>query len=165
MEKYNKELCQILIEINNYVNNTIGNSLKDAENIRLLQSKLQNIDSETCIKEFQKSMGKLDYNCEGNNKSLYCKLKTSIQVLENNLKSDNSSYKTIYFFNKLKTLDNKIQNETINLFKKYNNNNTTVLDEQNSLYENVKFNNTYLFLFNISIVLIIIGTAFYKKTY
>lgn len=165
MGNYNEELCQILIDINNYVSKTNSNSLKDAENIRLLHSKLQNIDSKTCIKEFQKSVGELNYNCGDNNKSVYCKIKDSIQLLDNNLKSNTSPDKTLEFFNKLKALDSEIQNETINLFEKYNNSNATVLDEQNSLFENVKFNNTYLFLFNISIVLIIIGTTFYKKTY
>ena len=155
MEQYNSELHNILIKINNFITTTHdGNSnvfsYSDKLSFHNLLSSKHN-----------------DINCDSNDNSSICKLKTSLKQSEKHLSDliSDPNKNLDNLFNKLNVLDNKIQNETIRISQNYNDNSSTLLDEQNTFYENIKFNNTYLFLFNICTVFIIIGSSFYKKTY
>lgn len=150
MGNYDTQLCTILRDINMYFADT--NSMKVDNNEQL----------------FKDGMLKHMEHCK-NNDSKHCNgLFSNIDLIKSNIKNIFTATREDpipSIWQQLMTLDGQIQQETISNYSESNNEDYSLISQQNKQFENIKFNNTYLFLFNIGIICIIIKSLFYKKTY
>lgn len=165
MTDYNKKLCDILNDINFFVKEKkvsptdIPEYNKDKAIMDDLNLKLKKIEGkirgQTPSPEQTSRIKKITDSIKniGNEIS-----KLNISKTQNNVYLND-------MYDKLLNLNNKIQNETVNIYNKYSNNTDSLISEQNKQYENFKFNKIYLFLFNLGIIFIIIRNSYYKKTY
>lgn len=152
MENYDTQICKIIEDINLYFTDT--NRMEVSSNKQL----------------FNDDMLKHMEHCK-NTDSKHCNsLFSNIDLIKSNIKNIFSATRDdplLLLWQRLNNLDNQIQNETMNNYSYENNDEDSysLISEQNKQFENIKFNNTYLFLFNIGIIGIIIKSLFYKKTY
>ena len=146
MSNYDSKLCDILNNINNVVKNTSSSNIQ--------QSKEQ-IKATESINDYIKK----------NNIQNYDNLLTMLNNFKSNIKNINETPNYSELYNKLVSLSNEIQNDTISTYNYYSKNTNTLLSEQNKEFENFKFNKIYLFFFNLGIIFIILRTVYFKKTY
>lgn len=146
MSNYDSKLCDILNDINNVVKNT--------SSLNIQQSKEQ-IKATNSINDYIKK----------NNFQNYDNLLLMLNSFKSDIKNLNETEEYSELYNKLVSLSNEIQNDTINTYNYYSKNTNTLLSEQNKEFENFKFNKIYLFFFNLGIIFIILRTIYFKKTY
>ena len=146
MSNYDSKLCDILNDINNVVKNT--------SSLNIQQSKEQ-IKATNSINDYIKK----------NNFQNYDNLLLMLNSFKSDIKNLNETEEYSELYNKLVSLSNVIQNDTINTYNYYSKNTNTLLSEQNKEFENFKFNKIYLFFFNLGIIFIILRTIYFKKTY
>ena len=170
MTDYNHRLCDILKEINNYIQQKnlieVGETQKETEDVKPhhINNAISNL--EQCnsndpklniivnfIKQLMSNPETADTVVKMGNKGL------------NIAKSQTSSTSLNDIYNKLINLDSEIQDETLRIYNKYSINTDSIITEQNKQYENFKFNKLYLFLFNLGIIFIILRSSYFKKTY
>ena len=152
MENYDTQICKIIEDINLYFTDT--NRMEVSSNKQL----------------FNDDMLKHMEHCKKTDSKHCNSLFSNIDLIKSNIKNIFTTTRDdplLLLWQRLNNLDNQIQNETMNNYSYENNDEDSysLISEQNKQFENIKFNNTYLFLFNIGIIGIIIKSLFYKKTY
>ena len=165
MAEYNHKLCEILNDINGFIKK------KDQDNNKEEQQ-LNSKDISNAIDDVEQCTNNPNLNIFiGYLKKLMNNPKTKDNVVEAGkkgleiAKSEPPSDNLDNLYGMLLHLNNQIQDETVNIYKTYSNNTDSLISEQNKQYENFKFNNIYLFLFNLGIIFIILRNSYFKKTY
>jgi hypothetical protein len=169
MTDYNKKLCDILTDINFFINPKDKN-IEQKQNEEPVKSK----DISNAIDNIEECNNNPNLNIVVNYiKTLMNNPKTAdavvkagnkgLQIAKLNNPNPPSTLNDLY--SNLLNLHDEIQDETVNIYNTYSNNTDSIISEQNKQYENFKFNKIYLFLFNLGIIFTILRNSYFKKTY
>ena len=170
MTDYNKQLCDILNDVNFFMKPKKNIEQEEKQN----EQSVKSTDISNAIDNVEQCTDNPNINIViGYVKKLMSNPETAKTVVKlgnkglNIAKTEAPSPSSVIngLYDKLLDLNNNIQDETINIYNKYSNQTDSLMSEQNKQFENFKFNKIYLFIFNLGIIFIILRNSYFKKTY